>query len=93
MEDYEALYAEAWDVNVFCLKFLKKTIEKAKYDEVYTAFRVILETIKPISYEQLKYDSQDKSDVDYNRLVLGDGSYKKLNLSYNQSTYELDVEE
>ncbi len=93
LEDYEAVYAEGWDANIFSMKFLHKAIAETNYEDVYKVFRIVAEFIRPVSFEELKDEIMQEDNEVYTKLDLGDGSYKKLNLKYNPDTYEIDNDE
>ena len=88
--DYEVLYAETWDVEVFSLKFLKKSVIEASYNEIFAVYKSIIEFIRPVSLDEI---ITKKTKRGANREEIGEGSFKKKTLNYDPNTYELTKDE
>ena len=88
--DYEVLYAETWDVEVFSLKFLKKSIIEANYEEIFAVYKSIIEFIRPVSLDEI---ISKKTHRGANRTEIGEGSFRKKKLHYDPNTYELTNDE
>ena len=82
--DFEVLYAEAWDAEVFAKNVFKKSLNQVSCRDMYYAFRAAKQAITPYYFDD-ELENTNTDSYESNKMVLGEGSYKKLNLTYNEN--------
>ena len=95
INDLQAFFAQSWDIEAFCQKYLKKSVKAAKKSEVEIAFRALLEYIEPeeISYEEI-FDSEIDNEYDNtDQYIYLDGGVKKKRLIYNENYDQVSEED
>ena len=87
--DYQAVFAESWDAETFGLYFFKKNIKDVSLSN-------ILKVAKAACGLEDEYYDEDFEEnnfiIDDNKIMIGDGSYKKLAINYDPDTLEPFVE-
>ena len=80
--------ADRWDANEFSKRFCGKPISNANFREIWKKFLAYCPN--SVRYEEISLENLNENPVVGNKIYLPYGGIKKLDLTYNPTTYELD---